>query len=134
MGLGSKIKEILSSNARFMAATGTFLAAQAADYLATLQGLETISQFREITEANWGAEQAMQVWGPETGLFYYKLALCSIVVSLAKKLDYDHKLGETKWKAEHLLYGGAIATAALGALPWLYIVYDYMKNFEPFLH
>lgn len=114
MSLLEKIKRTAVQNRDFILASLVYASASFADYIATLNGI----RLNKIREMNPLLNSYTDLFGAEYGLLIPKIIFFIGVVSAAKYVDYRNKSGETKWKAEYILYPGALMTGGIG-LSWI---------------
>jgi len=120
MSLLEKINNTLKGNLSFVIATGTFCLGASVDYLSTKAGLLSgcISEFNPI--ANFCLEEL----GLDAGLLLPKMVFGSITLSALRVVDQKHKHGETRRRAEYVLYPGALITGLAG-YSWILIRHYY---------
>ncbi|MFC1752913.1 hypothetical protein ACFL96_05900 [Thermoproteota archaeon] len=121
MGLEEKVGDSLKSNKEFLIASGTYIMASAADYLATVRGID----MNKIVEVNPIINDYINQFGVEHGVLIPKVIIGAGVLLGLKCVDSKLKDKEVKVKAKHILYGGALLTALTGT-SWM--VFDYISK------
>ena len=113
--LKDNIKRILLDDLEFIAASLAYIIAHAIDYLFTVPGI-TNTVFKD---GNPVIQGYINYFGVENGLLVCKLLICISVIIGMKSVDFAYRNRKTRFRAKHILYGGAILTTFGGSL-WLY--------------
>ena len=110
-----RIKRIFLSNLSFIISILTYTAANVADYLFTIRGLDG----NPLREANPILRGYIEIFGAVSGILICKLLICIGVISAMRVVHLAHMEKRTRLRAEYILYGGAILTTLGGSL-WLF--------------
>ncbi|MFH1064608.1 MAG: DUF5658 family protein [Candidatus Woesearchaeota archaeon] len=122
MGLETLVKSICKHK-EFLIASGTYIAASAADYLMTIEGIRQ----NLINEANPVIARYIQHLGTEEGIMIPKVAIGTCMLTLMWYVDRFNSENKTKIKSQYILYPAALLTALTGA-SW-YIADQFADKF-----
>ena len=114
--LRKTLRRVFVDNLGFALASLMYIAAHILDYFFTVQGLETTT----FTEGNPIIQVYMDQFGVKAGLISYKLLICIALIVGMKAVDLICKQRKRRFRAEIILYGGAILTTFGGALWFLF--------------
>ena len=99
----------------FVIAILIYLLANAFDYLLTVNTIKCMI----AQEGNPIIRRYMLQFGVQNGLLFYKVLVCGGVIIGMEAIHLAYRRGITRYKAEYILYAGAILSALGGSL-WLY--------------
>jgi len=89
-----------------------YIVANAIDYHFTVFGM----MYTNYTEANPIAQQYMDLFGTEQGLFLYKALMVGMIILAVIAVDLVCRKKNIKFRPAYILYAGALVTTLAGSL------------------